>query len=120
MAHLEVSEEQPREAVRMERLGSGVGQVTVGGERKASRMPPAHTAGQLGQSLQEEGTGNPQRPGRGPGGPHSWPSRTFTLPRRYLAGEGMEAGPMRSPEDHSRTLGLQGPGQAHPTWRPVE
>ena len=27
---------------------------------------------------------------------------------------------MRSPEGHSRTLGLQGPRQAHPTWRPVE
>lgn len=32
MAHLEVSEERPREAARMERLGSGVGQVTAGGD----------------------------------------------------------------------------------------
>ena len=64
------SEEWPREAALIERLGSWVGQDTEGGERKMVSSPPAQAAGQ-GRALMEEGTGEPQRPGQGPGGPHS-------------------------------------------------
>lgn len=119
VAHLEVSEAWPWEAARRERLGSGVGQVTEG--RGAQGVQDASsTCCRLGRAFREEETGKSQRPGRGPRGPHSWPLQTFTLSRHHLADEGTAAGSKRSPEGHSRTLGLWGPGQAHPTWHPVE